>query len=501
MDVEAECVVLPHDVAEDLVIATVVRRVDDPLVLPVRPWMGAGGAEGEPERLDESGELDPALGDQCGTSANDSTRPVLISASEAISSPTRFGPAGVSRPRRPDVLEAIDEIEARRVEERELLLDGDREVVAGLEALARLPQELVGDTLLRHPWSERVVERRSTEGLQQAARDAGSSSSARRRPPARRPGAPPGPPAGATSSCRASGEVERVAAGEGCEVTEPRRVLLFEPCGHLGKTRMAGDERRASGRRGLGRDHAERLGEDRRDDAPVGEREQVGEVPVVERAREQHPPAAPAPAARRGSRRSRRPRLRASKPASASRRTCTPFCSISLPKYTTRCVAGEEAGEPVGVAVVGQPLARVAGVRQVSSRLVEQRLEGSARGSGTQSSMSTPGGISKHALDGPHDFLEDLRMCAEPTNVAPPAARVSAPRPTSAALPRIEYSSSEPCALTANGAPVAAPTGAAEQDVVAKTTSAGNWSRSTEAFASTQVSSSARVQSCSRRTW
>ena len=64
VNVEAERVVLPDDVAEELVVAPVVRRVDDPLVLPVRPRVGAGGAEREAERLDERDELVAALGDR-----------------------------------------------------------------------------------------------------------------------------------------------------------------------------------------------------------------------------------------------------------------------------------------------------------------------------------------------------------------------------------------------------------------------------------------------------
>src|SRR6187401_2511824 len=37
VDVQPEGVVAPHDVAQELVVPTVVRRVDDPLRLPVRP--------------------------------------------------------------------------------------------------------------------------------------------------------------------------------------------------------------------------------------------------------------------------------------------------------------------------------------------------------------------------------------------------------------------------------------------------------------------------------
>ena len=70
-------------------------------------------------------------------------------------------------------------------------------------------------------------------------------------------------------------------------MAELGRICLLEPGRDLGEPGVARDERRAAGRRGLGRDHPERLGEDRRDDARVGEREQVPEVPVLERPGEE----------------------------------------------------------------------------------------------------------------------------------------------------------------------------------------------------------------------
>ena len=59
--VEAEGVVAPDDVAEELVVAAVVRRVDDPLVLPAAPRVRAGRAEREPELAREGAELRPPL--------------------------------------------------------------------------------------------------------------------------------------------------------------------------------------------------------------------------------------------------------------------------------------------------------------------------------------------------------------------------------------------------------------------------------------------------------
>ena len=81
-------------------------------------------------------------------------------------------------------------------------------------------------------------------------------------------------------------------------------------------------------------------------------------------------------------------------------------------------------------------------------------------------------------------------MCAEPTKTARASASVSRPQRASSSLPRIEYSSSEPWALTANGRPLAAPTGPPRSTWLAKTRSAGASSRSTAAFASTNRSRS-----------
>ena len=81
-------------------------------------------------------------------------------------------------------------------------------------------------------------------------------------------------------------------------VAQLGRVLLLEPLGDLGEARVARDERRPAGGGGLGRDHPERLGEDRRHDGDVGERQQVDEVAVLERAGEERPRRRDAPRAR-----------------------------------------------------------------------------------------------------------------------------------------------------------------------------------------------------------
>src|SRR5918996_2898313 len=83
------------------------------------------------------------------------------------------------------------------------------------------------------------------------------------------------------------GEVVHVPAREGGELAVLRRVLLLDPGGDLGEARVARDERRRAARRRLGRHHAESLREDGRGHAYVGERPQVRQVAVLERAREE----------------------------------------------------------------------------------------------------------------------------------------------------------------------------------------------------------------------
>ena len=57
-------------------------------------------------------------------------------------------------------------------------------------------------------------------------------------------------------------------------------------------------------------------------------------------------------------------------------------------------------------------------------------------------------------------------MCCDPTYTASAEASDSLPHASSSGRPRIEYSSSEPCALTRNGSPERGTDRAAHQDVV-----------------------------------
>src|SRR5690348_2174813 len=95
-------------------------------------------------------------------------------------------------------------------------------------------------------------------------------------------GHPPGRRTQSATSLRRQGEqlvelvreVERVAGLEAGQVTELSRVSVLEADRDLLQAGMTGDEGRSARGRGLGRDHAERLGEDRRDDRYVGERDE-----------------------------------------------------------------------------------------------------------------------------------------------------------------------------------------------------------------------------------
>ena len=147
--VEAEAVVAPDDVLEDLVVAAVVRRVDDPLVLPRAPGMGPGRAERHPERVGHLLELRAALADPACQ---------LLEAVAAAGADLDLGGDQLAdqvrlerRARRGllKLLEAVAQRERRGVEDRELLLDGDGEVGGVLVLLAREADLLLRAEVLR----------------------------------------------------------------------------------------------------------------------------------------------------------------------------------------------------------------------------------------------------------------------------------------------------------------------------------------------------------------
>ena len=141
--VQAEGVVAPDDVAQQLVVSAVVRRVDDALLLPVGPRVRARRAEQETHRLGERPELRAALRHRGGHIGERflATRPDLDLRGDELADQMLLERRSARR--RLEVLEAVRQVQRLRVEDRELLLDRDREVGRRLEPSARLRDQLV----------------------------------------------------------------------------------------------------------------------------------------------------------------------------------------------------------------------------------------------------------------------------------------------------------------------------------------------------------------------
>ena len=97
----------------------------------------------EPERLDEADELRAAVGDRRRNVGEGLDAPGLDLDLGGDQLAREVALGGRPGRRGLHVLEPVDEVERDGVEQRELLLDGDREVGARVEALARLSEELV----------------------------------------------------------------------------------------------------------------------------------------------------------------------------------------------------------------------------------------------------------------------------------------------------------------------------------------------------------------------
>ena len=215
-------------------------------------------------------------------------------------------------------------------------------------------------------------------------------------------------------------------------MAELGRICRLQAGGDLGQPRMPCDERRAAGRRRLRRDHAECLGEDRRHDACVGEREQMPEVSMLERpgeegrdtARRRHAPPAPRARARSRRRRDRHPYrpARRSGPGHPSARSACRSRRRRLARGEGRPRAGWRCPRP---GVAPRRSRDSADRRRASS---SRPASAASRGCGTHSSMSTPGGTSITFSVWPHTSASTVRMWSEPTNVArAPRERVCAP--------------------------------------------------------------------------
>ena len=123
--VETERVVAPDDVAEELVVPPVVRRVDDPLVLPAAPRVRAGRAEREllfaRERVDLRAALLHLRGRflEAGAAAGADLDLGCDQLADDV-----LGEVGAIGGRL-QRLEPVRELERLGVEERELLFDRD----------------------------------------------------------------------------------------------------------------------------------------------------------------------------------------------------------------------------------------------------------------------------------------------------------------------------------------------------------------------------------------
>ena len=146
--VQTERVVAPDDVAQELVVAAVVRRVDDALVLPAAPRMRAGAAERDLQLARDRVQLPAPLVHRGRRLAE-----VLAAAGANLDLGGDQLTDDVRRevgldPCRVDLFEAIGQLERLRVEEREFLFDREGEVGATFEFLARRREELLpGDAL------------------------------------------------------------------------------------------------------------------------------------------------------------------------------------------------------------------------------------------------------------------------------------------------------------------------------------------------------------------
>ena len=148
VDVQPEGVVAPDHVLQQLVVPPVVRRVDDPLLLPARPRVRADRAEQHALVARERVQLRAALGHLRGRLAELGALAGahLDLGRDQLADEVRLE-VGAAR-RRLEILEAVDQLERPGVEDRELLLDREREVGSVLERVARERELLVGRELL-----------------------------------------------------------------------------------------------------------------------------------------------------------------------------------------------------------------------------------------------------------------------------------------------------------------------------------------------------------------
>src|SRR3954447_10059506 len=184
---DAEAVVPPDDVLENLAVATVVRRVDDALLLPAAPGMRARAAETDSELVGQLPELHAASRDQFGRLREVCAPPCLHLdlRSDQLTDEVlvELGAAGACF----QLLESIRELERVGIEQGELLLDRDREVFSFVERLASRVDLLVRGQLLRIPHVASVNEAIAGARSRSTSSSAPLPRGARRRPGQRGP--------------------------------------------------------------------------------------------------------------------------------------------------------------------------------------------------------------------------------------------------------------------------------------------------------------------------
>jgi hypothetical protein len=159
VDVEPERVVAPDDPAQDLVVAAVVRRVDDPLLVPRAPGVSPCGSEEHTETVGEFSELVTPLA-HAGRRVAEAFAPPgshLDLRGDELADQVLLE-LRVLRGRL-ELLEPVRERQRLGIEDRELLLDGDGEVLRGFVRRAREPDLLVRAQPLLLTHAETLCER------------------------------------------------------------------------------------------------------------------------------------------------------------------------------------------------------------------------------------------------------------------------------------------------------------------------------------------------------
>src|SRR5215208_2733874 len=303
-------------------------------------------------------------------SANVSQRPVRISTSEAMSSPTRCSSSSV--PTAAACSSSKRFVRSSESGSRSANSSSTASVKSCVESKLSRARRICssGGSRCASP-----IRRRLCEGLQQPARDAGPApagdggsarGSAQQRPLVRRE---------LEQRAQLGSEVARVARREPCERAPLGRIDLLHTCRDLGQPGVPGDERRATRGGGLGRDHAERLGKDRRHHGHVGERQQVDEMAVLERAGEERPrrryPLELVPVVAEPDDDGARVDIAERPEEEVHALVAEELADVD----DGGLVVGEERGETLGVALVGETLLTISGVGRVTPALLDEAGE------------------------------------------------------------------------------------------------------------------------------